>query len=168
MTRNIKFAVIWAVALSFFSLFSCAGPGDIPGNPTAPVKMGIKVQWPEGVTYDKNTRKLNIPASYFAPGAASAPTYLTDAEVTLVGEGMPPLKIRVDVNNAVASFSVQPGYYTVKGVVWTSIGLTFTASTQVYLQSGENGVITMTMAVNAPPGTISVTVSNATPKTGEV
>ncbi|MDH5478949.1 MAG: PKD domain-containing protein, partial [Nitrospinota bacterium] len=168
MARRVIAAAFFTATFCLLSFSSCGGPGGVSGQSSAAVKMGIKLQWPDGVTYDKTTSALNIPQYYLPPSAAVVPAYLTDAEVVLMGEGMPSMKMKVDINNAIARFSVQPGEYTVQVGVWTSIGVVFTGRTGVYLHGGDNGTIRMTLAVNAPPEWISVTVSNSTPVTGEV
>ena len=162
--RNPLFVILAAGA----ALYACAGMDDASNARLAPVKTTLQLAWPEGVSYDKASGQLFLPPSILAGRvAATAPVYLTGAEITLSGEGLETFRAKVDVQNAVASYSVQPGLYTITVTVYTNIGLTFTGAESRYLNSGDNGTITMVMEVNSPPTDIIVSVNNPFPLVGE-
>jgi len=152
---------------SILILSTCAKPSSSVTS-SAKSRMAFKLSLPEGYSVDSVTHELTVPKSELPESAATAPSYLTAAEVTITGEGMDTYTTRVDVNNAVASFSVQPGYYTIFVMVWTNLETTFTGAVTVYLHGGDNGTIVINMAVNAPPQSISVKVSNPAPMVGEI
>ena len=169
-SRFFPYRILAVAALFAFYALLPACEKSAPYLPSAgnsvKVTTALNIKMPESVSYDKETKTFTAPAIANSPYAAT-PGYLTGALVTLSGDGLETLSLRVDINNAVASFSVQPGQYLVTVVVYTSLGFNFFGQTSVYLHSGDNGTITIVMDVNAPPTSIQVSASNLQPKVGE-
>ena len=135
--------------------------GDTAGGASLP---NLTLTFPDGYSVDRSTGALS---SKDASSALTAPAYVTGITLTITGENIETQVFDVPLDTGIVSGTLPPGTYTFSVAVTTSIGLTFTGSQVIDLESGDNADLDITLTVNAPPVITSITISNSAPAIGD-
>ncbi len=151
--------VYYLLILLCVSVSGCGGGGGETSVDTNAGYSRVTLVWPEGFSYDPSTARLTGPSSYLS---RNIPAYVTGITLTISGDDMEPVSYAVSLETGEVDYSVTPGERVFSIVVNTDIGVTFTGSVSVFLNSGPNGDVSLQLAVNAPPS-LTLTASSSNP-----
>jgi len=137
--------------LSAFVLMVLAGGAgcgfvfDEGGSGSTDTSLGLV--WPAGYSYDSDTGQITVPST---SRYSVAPTYVTEINLVVSGDGMETLYIDVPLDTLFVPVTLTLGVRRFDVTVKTNRALTFTGSLvkEITLQTSS---ITITVNVNAPP-----------------
>ena len=168
-TSEVKSAYFFVVLLflALTPLLLISGCGDVTnsGDKTDSASLpSLTLIFPDGYSVNRSTGALSSNAK---ATALTAPAYVTGITLTITGENIETQVFDVPLDTGIVSGTLPPGVYTFSILVTTNIGLTFTGSQTIDLESGANADLDITLTVNAPPTITSITISNSAPAVGD-
>jgi hypothetical protein len=113
----------------------------------------MELKFPDGYSYNKANGELsgaNTQASRLAP-------YITRITLTISGNGIAPLTVEVPLDTMAVTVFLGKGTYTFTLTVYTSIGVTFTATSVGEIGSATPPAVSFDLDVNSPPTLDSLT-----------
>ncbi|MGK7344223.1 MAG: PKD domain-containing protein [Candidatus Nitrospinota bacterium M3_3B_026] len=121
-------------------------------GPVETKKSSLALAWPEGYSYNPETRELTLPEPAGAAAQATLPVYVTKITLTISGPGMDPVVLNVPLDTLTVEFAVPAGEKTFTLLVETNIaGLSFSDSVTLALIPGAGIDLDFSMEINAPP-----------------
>lgn len=145
------FALLAAMGLAAVSCGTQTGSSGASG-PVETKTSGLTLAWPEGYSYNPETRELILPEPAGAAARATLPVYVTKITLTISGPGMDPLVLNVPLDTLTVEFAVPAGEKTFTLLVETNIaGLSFSGAVTLTLIPGAGIDLDFSMEINAPP-----------------
>lgn len=139
------------------ALASCGASGggqtaQTSSQATTSSSIAMDLKFPDGYAYNKANGGLSVAGAQ----ASRLASYVTRITLTISGNGIAPLTVEVPLDTMAVTVFLSKGIYTFTLTVYTSIGVTFTATSV-----GEIGstppAISFDLDVNSPPTLDSLT-----------
>jgi len=139
-------------------LTSCGAGGDAQtgetgGQAVTSKSIALDLKFPTGYSYNRARGEL----SGYGAQTSRLPSYITRITLTISGNGIEPITLDVPLDTLAVTVFLSKGAYTFTITVYTSIGVTFTASTTSEIGSATAPPISFDLDVNSPPTLDSLT-----------